>query len=131
MNASSNQDLNERVLSEIPFLDIKRFRANVIVDGVEAYNEDNWKRIRIGSHRYRVVTITVRCKMPNVDQATGEQHPLEPDRTLRSYRNIDKGSPLNACMGEHLVPLVPLVRKLWWRSLTKSLNKGMQLVPED
>lgn len=28
----------------------------------------------------------------------------EPDRTLRSYRNIDSGSPNNACLGMQLVP---------------------------
>lgn len=28
----------------------------------------------------------------------------EPDKTLRSYRNIDKGSPNNACLGMQLVP---------------------------
>lgn len=28
----------------------------------------------------------------------------EPDQTLRSYRNIDAGSPKNACLGMQLVP---------------------------
>lgn len=28
----------------------------------------------------------------------------EPDRTMRSYRNIDPGSPNNACLGMQLVP---------------------------
>lgn len=28
----------------------------------------------------------------------------EPDKTMRSYRNIDAGSPKNACLGMQLVP---------------------------
>lgn len=47
---------------------------------------------------------TVRCRLPNVNQDTGEKHMQEPDKTMRSYRNIDAGSPKNACLGMQLVP---------------------------
>lgn len=69
-----------------------------------------------------IVSRTVRCKLPNVNQETGgreprpppvgffadpsiatEKHIQEPDQTLRSYRKIDAGSPSNACLGMQLV----------------------------
>ena len=99
MNLSSNQDLNEKIKADIPRLSITRFRANIIVSGPSAYEDDHWKRILIHKRGYLAVTRTVRCKLPNTDQNTGEKHPTEPDRTMRKYRNIDKGSPNNACMG--------------------------------
>ncbi|PQE14299.1 MOSC domain-containing protein [Rutstroemia sp. NJR-2017a WRK4] len=48
---------------------------------------------------------TARCKMPNVDQVTGERHPSEPDRTIRSFRAVDEGAGRNTgCLGMQLVP---------------------------
>ncbi|BCS28649.1 MOSC domain protein [Aspergillus puulaauensis] len=49
---------------------------------------------------------TIRCKLPNVDPDTGIRHPREPDRTLKSYRRIDKGDLTNACLGMQGVPAV-------------------------
>ena len=47
-----------------------------------------------------------RCKMPNVDQYTGERHPTEPDRTLRRERAVDAGAgPYVGCLGMSLVPV--------------------------
>lgn len=43
--------------------------------------------------------------MPNVDPYTGERHPREPDRSLRALRDVDKGAPLNGCLGMQLTPL--------------------------
>jgi uncharacterized protein YcbX len=44
--------------------------------------------------------------MPNVDQVTGERHPSEPDKTLRSFRNVDEGAGQNiGCLGMQMVPL--------------------------
>jgi len=105
MNLSSNQDLNSRIKVDIPQLSIARFRANIIVSGgLKPYEEDYWKEMRIGTSEYLAVTRTVRCKLPNTDQDTGVKHPAEPDKTMKKYRNIDKGSPMNACMGLQLVP---------------------------
>lgn len=43
--------------------------------------------------------------MPNVNQETGERHPSEPDKTLRTFRNIDSGAGKNlGCLGMQLVP---------------------------
>jgi len=90
-----------------PRLSATRFRANLIITGPEAYHEDTWRKIKIGFYEYNVCCRTTRCKMPNVDQVTGERHPSEPDRTLRSFRAVDEGAgPRTGCLGMQLVPCV-------------------------
>jgi uncharacterized protein YcbX len=38
---------------------------------------------------------------------TGEKHPLEPDRALRRFRNIDPGAGDKVgCLGMQMVPIV-------------------------
>jgi len=89
-----------------PRLSAARFRANLIITGPEAYHEDTWRRIKIGFYEYDVSARTARCKMPNVDQVTGERHSSEPDRTLRSFRNVDAGAGPNVgCLGMQMVPI--------------------------
>lgn len=43
--------------------------------------------------------------MPNVDQDTGVRHAVEPDKTLRAQRAIDKGAPRKGCLGMQMTPL--------------------------
>ncbi|KAI0100619.1 hypothetical protein GGR51DRAFT_531885 [Nemania sp. FL0031] len=94
-------------------LDVRRFRGNIILSGVPAYDEETWIKARFkpgksGLHNDAVFHIscrTVRCKMPNVDPYTGDRHPREPDHSLRKLRNVDEGAPLNGCLGMQLTPL--------------------------
>jgi uncharacterized protein YcbX len=89
-----------------PRLSAARFRANLIITGPEAYHEDTWRRIKIGYYEYDVSCRTARCKMPNVDQVTGEHHPSEPDKTLRGFRAIDAGAGSHiGCLGMQMVPI--------------------------
>ena len=89
-----------------PRLSAARFRANLIITGPEAYHEDTWRRIKIGFYEYDISARTARCKMPNVDQVTGERHPSEPDRTLRAERAVDAGAGPNVgCLGMQMVPI--------------------------
>ncbi|KAF4245109.1 hypothetical protein CNMCM6805_006542 [Aspergillus fumigatiaffinis] len=84
--------------------------------GPEAFAEDHWKRILIrptgaksdadAGVEIHVACRTMRCRLPNVDPATGIRHASEPDRTLKSYRRIDPGDPTNACLGMQCVPAV-------------------------
>lgn len=46
-----------------------------------------------------------RCKLPNVNQENGKRHPVEPDKSLRAYRNIDEGAPKTGCLGMQCTPL--------------------------
>lgn len=104
LNLASLQEFSTNLPENAPKLSALRFRPNFIITGPEAYAEDAWKRIRIGSYEYFVACRTARCKLPNVDPISGEKHPSEPDRTLRKIRNIDEGGPLYGFLGMQMVP---------------------------
>lgn len=82
ISEASLQDLNERLEEPIP---MNRFRPNLVVSGCEAFAEDSWRKIRIGSIPFRVVKPCDRCSIPSVDQATGVQG-KEPLVALAQYR---------------------------------------------
>lgn len=111
LNMASVRDVAANCADEIFELSVRRFRANVIVQGPGKFVEDEWKRIVIGDSSGDGVEIytacrTIRCKLPNVDPDTGVRHPREPDRTLKRYRRIDVGDLTNACLGMQCVPAV-------------------------
>ncbi|KAL2012527.1 hypothetical protein VTN00DRAFT_52 [Thermoascus crustaceus] len=130
LNLTSVRDVARRCADAIPRLSVRQFRANIVVQGPGAYEEDAWKKIRVGGKTHNcnkcilqdekqgqkqqqdegieihTVCRTVRCRLPNVDPDTGIRHPSEPDKTLKSFRRIDRGDPTNACLGMQLVPAV-------------------------
>jgi uncharacterized protein YcbX len=79
-------DLNSRLDEPVP---MNRFRPNFVVAGSEPFEEDTWKRIRIGSTEFHVVKPCARCVLTTVDQIAGEKSGKEPLATLSSYRNHD------------------------------------------
>ncbi|KAJ5179549.1 MOSC N-terminal beta barrel [Penicillium capsulatum] len=104
LSLSSHRDVAEKCAYAIPRLSIRRFRANIIIQGPAAFAEDHWTRIGIGGVEIYASCRTVRCRLPNVDPETGVRHAAEPDRTLKAYRRIDDGDRTNACLGMQLVP---------------------------
>jgi uncharacterized protein YcbX len=68
---------------------IERFRPNVVLEGLEAHDEDRLDLIRIaaaeGEVQIRPVKPCARCPIPNIDPATGESDPAVLD-TLQGYR---------------------------------------------
>jgi uncharacterized protein len=93
---NSLQELNSHIEQPIS---IDSFRANLVVKGAEAYDEDYWREIRIGSLRAYVVRACARCPIPNIDQTVGELPKERPVTTaLRHYRSgID---PISNSSGE-------------------------------
>ena len=67
-------------------VDIDRFRPNIVIDGVDAFEEDYAREARIGDAVIELVKPCVRCTVPSVDPARGEQG-TEPGDTLAAYRN--------------------------------------------
>jgi uncharacterized protein YcbX len=67
---------------------MNRFRPNLVVQGCEAYAEDNWRRIRIGSVEFTVAKACSRCVMPSIDQATGAKN-SEVLQVLAGYRRAE------------------------------------------
>lgn len=109
MNLASVHNLSARLVAppgkpRRGLLHVLRFRPNIIMTGPEAYDEDDWKMIKIGNKLYHVCSRTSRCRLPNVDPVTGVKDALEPDKTMRSFRTIDLGAPNKACLGMQMVP---------------------------
>jgi hypothetical protein len=84
---SSLADLNARLRAkgQAP-VDIDRFRPNIVIDGVERFEEDYARDLRVGDVVLELVKPCVRCTVPSVDPASGEQG-TEPGDTLAVYRN--------------------------------------------
>uniref|UniRef100_A0A7N6B1H1 Molybdenum cofactor sulfurase n=1 Tax=Anabas testudineus TaxID=64144 RepID=A0A7N6B1H1_ANATE len=50
---------------------ISRFRANLVIAGVEPFEEDNWSHLIIGNTQFVVAGQCGRCQMVGIDQDTG------------------------------------------------------------
>jgi uncharacterized protein len=86
-STASLAELNERLAaSGGDRIGIERFRPNVVLDGLEAFDEDYIDELHAGDALIRVVKRCVRCTVPNVDPATAKVQ-LEPGATLAGYRN--------------------------------------------
>ena len=65
---------------------MERFRPNVVIDGVEAYDEDRIHELRAGPVTLRIVKPCTRCSITTTDQQQGAVDGVEPLRTLKEYR---------------------------------------------
>jgi uncharacterized protein len=93
---ASLADLNSRLAEPVP---MNRFRPNFVVSNSEAFAEDNWRIVRIGSTVFHVVKPCERCVITTVDQTLGDKTGKEPLRTLSIYRTV-KGKVL---FGQNLI----------------------------
>ncbi|WP_018156852.1 MOSC domain-containing protein [Demetria terragena] len=70
-------------------LTMKRFRPNIVVDGIpEPFAEDTWRSVRIGEVTFRVAALVSRCVMTTFNPATLEKG-HEPIKTLARHRRWD------------------------------------------
>jgi uncharacterized protein YcbX len=84
-SASSLADLNTR--SNFP-VDARRFRPNLVIAGAAPWAEDEWRVLRVGGLRFRLVKPCARCAIPSVDPDSGRTS-KEPLRTLATFRQRD------------------------------------------
>lgn len=94
ISEASLADLNEKLtLHGRSALPMNRFRPNIVLGGVEAFDEDYAATITIGDVVLKPVKPCPRCPVPSVDQASGEVGP-DPLDILRTYRvnpRVDNG----------------------------------------
>jgi uncharacterized protein YcbX len=83
-------------------LPMTRFRPNVVVDGTAPWEEDGWRRIRIGTAEFRVVKGCDRCVMTMTDPDTALRS-KEPIATLAKYRRWDG----ETWFGMNIIPDTP------------------------
>lgn len=86
ISEASLADLNSRLPSNTGPLPMNRFRPNIVLSGVNAYDEDRLHEIKMGAIRLRIVKPCTRCKITTTDQTSGEVRGDEPITTLKSYR---------------------------------------------
>ena len=81
-----------------------RFRPNLVVEGAgAAWEEDRWRRIRIGAVSFLVVKASDRCIVTTIDPQTGERpDKTEPLRALGRFRRDVGGGVM---FGQNLVPV--------------------------
>ncbi|CAD6511568.1 MOSC domain-containing protein [Paraburkholderia metrosideri] len=94
---ASLDDLNTRLIRKgAPSISIDRFRPNVVLTGLDAYEEDYVETLSVNGAsaaeqgvQLQLVKLCARCPMPTVDQATGAPNPEwphEPTDTMTTYR---------------------------------------------
>jgi len=86
--------LNERLLSDgAEPVDMLRFRPNIVLEGLEAYDEDALSQLILhtaaGQVELRLVKPCGRCPIPNIDPYTATSSPEVMD-TLATYRRLDR-----------------------------------------
>ncbi len=81
-NTASMDDLNEKLDSPV---EVDRFRPNIVIEGVQPFEEDDWAKLSIGTAQIEVVKRCARCVVVNIDPQTASKG-KEVLQTLSSYR---------------------------------------------
>jgi len=100
LSNASLQDLNTRLAAPLP---MNRFRPNIVLDGLDAFDEDRIEELHAGDIRLRVVKACTRCSITTTDQDTGTVEGDEPLRTLKTYRY--DAALRGVCFGQNLIVL--------------------------
>jgi len=73
-------------------VDMRRFRPNIVVEGLAPWEEDGWRKLRIGAQYFDIVKPCSRCVLTTVDPDTGiKDTGLQPLRTLSGFRKTADG----------------------------------------
>lgn len=85
-STASLDDLNQKLVAAgRQALPMNRFRPNLVIDGIDAFEEDYADSYQLGDVTLKPVKPCPRCPMPSIDQATGEFGP-DPMDIMQSYR---------------------------------------------
>lgn len=95
ISQASLDELNSRLEDPISMV---RFRPNFVIAETAPFEEDQWKRIRIGDMDFEIVKPCARCVLTTVDPETGQKG-VEPLKTLASYRRVNN----KVLFGQNLV----------------------------
>ena len=90
VNSASLQDLQQRCPASVR---VEQFRPNLVVSGAAAWDEDSWKRLKIGEIEFEMPKPCSRCVFTTVGTESGRKHPDgEPLATLQGFRSAQDGS---------------------------------------
>ncbi|MEN3367227.1 MAG: uncharacterized protein V7606_4501, partial [Burkholderiales bacterium] len=94
ISEASLADLNDKLMAQgREALPMNRFRPNIVISGVEAFEEDHMESLKVGGAVLKPVKPCPRCPIPSIDQATGKigPDPLDVLRTYRADPKVDGG----------------------------------------
>lgn len=93
-------------------VDPRRFRGNIIIDGLPAWEEFTWvdREITIGSARMKVVERIERCAATNVHPETAERDMNIPLTLRKGFGHIDMGVYAQVVAGGEIRPGDPIAR---------------------
>ncbi len=107
ISQASLEDLN---LRSDALHQMSQFRTNLVASGTLPFEEDGWKRIRIGEVEFLVAKPCSRCIMTTVEPGTDRFNALkEPLATLTRYRRGEDGEVSSA--------------RTWWPSARAGLRQ--------
>ena len=87
-STASLADLNRRMRRDASSaMSMNRFRPNVVIDGLPAWDEDHIDTIVIGEVELKLAKPCVRCEVTTTDQSSGARLSDEPLNTLGKFRN--------------------------------------------
>jgi uncharacterized protein YcbX len=90
-NQASLDELNGQLADQgHPAVGMKRFRPNIVLQGLPAYDEDYLAGWHTEALRFAFVKACARCPIPNIDPATAISGP-EPGLTLARHRQRPEG----------------------------------------
>jgi uncharacterized protein YcbX len=99
---ASLDGLNERLVraGQAP-VGMERFRPNIVIDGVDAHDEDRVDLLRIGADPQAVLKLVkpcARCPIPDVDPQTGERGTVVTDALLAYRQDARLGGAVSFAM---------------------------------
>ena len=100
-NTTSLEDLNNRMAKAVP---MNRFRANIVLSGMEEYKEDEIEEFVFPGLRLKRITVCERCIVTTTDQESGERA-KDPLLTLSKYRKRKNGYAGGIMFGIYLTAL--------------------------
>lgn len=99
ISESSLEDLNQKAGQSFS---MQQFRPNIVVNGCDAFAEDDWTHIKVGEVSFKVVKPCSRCVMTTYHPDTLERfEKSEPLRTLAQYRRKEDGE---VYFGQNVIP---------------------------
>lgn len=90
VSAASVEALNARQVARgLEPVGVDRFRPNIVIDGVEAHDEDRIAQLVFDDEtRLELVKPSKRCKVINTDQRSGEREEDGPMQSAAPYRTL-------------------------------------------
>ena len=98
ISEESVNDLNSQLEKPV---NIHNFRPNIVIKGCNAFEEETWKRIKIGACIFDIAVKTKRCPIPTIDLNTFERNPNQ--ELLKTLAKISKEKN-STNFGMYLIP---------------------------